>query len=191
MTTPILDGIRFLERQFVVTTVVGSGMFDPVEHGLKPAPFATSGHRGFVRDFSITEGRLFLETLLIGDRATHLRLRYGRARPLLGVHPRLVESFGLQVQYDDLHWPVPFTGAMRIGVGYLHRHVLDFEHPAPLWPYAEAHELRFEEGALIEAADRTEALARAGSELLPHGCARQQARETRARLARVFPWTTT
>jgi len=190
MTTQIRDSIRYQGRFFCIEEATGVGMFTPASHGLKPVPLATACHRGFVCSFSLTDGTLRLEALLLGiDPLSRLRIKYGKATPLLGRPPQLDERFGNAAVYPSLDWPVPLTGGLRLGAGFIHRSLLapDFD---PLWPYEEAHELCFEDGALIEAHDRTEALARL-RQAHPLPARRDLGREAHhALLSQVFPLTT-
>src|SRR5262249_28985845 len=143
------DQVLFEGNSFAVTAVDGTGLFDPTAHGLEPRPASTACYRGDVCRYAVVERRLVLQELELAPQAEPPRLG--------GVEPRDDGHWGSR--YQGLGISVAFTGRLLIGNGdvddlpYLN---MGFW---PAWMYSEVHELTFQAGALLVAADRSAELA--------------------------------
>jgi hypothetical protein len=156
VTAQIPDTLIFKGREFSLTAVDGSGLFDPADHGIEPEALHTACYHGFVVTYAVRDDRLRVASLVLGSQEQPIPLGGVVATP---------GSYKPEWVYRDLDLPVEFTGRVLIGDGeiddrpYLH---MGFW---PAWMYADVHELLFERGALIESADRTGELAAARKRL--------------------------
>ena len=61
MTAQASDQVRHRNQLFALSGVNGSGLFNPSSHGLQPNAGANSScWRGFVCDYGVSDGGLFL-----------------------------------------------------------------------------------------------------------------------------------
>src|SRR5262249_28106356 len=125
----------------------GEGLFDPAEHGMKPVGISTACWRGFVCAYRVEDQALILDNLSV-----HLA---GSAPDLFGIRPNQFEA---GVNYEDLSHKVPYTGGLLIAREFIKELYVHMGfHPA--WKYREVHELVFENGTLIQQADRSDEMA--------------------------------
>ncbi|MFP5352454.1 MAG: hypothetical protein ACLGIB_07825 [Actinomycetota bacterium] len=151
MTAQVHDRMRWRGADFLVVGVDGPPLFDPLEHGLDPAPTTTANWRGWVATYEIRDDRLLLAELTDvghprGPDATNPVLR--------GVEPRQEGERG-PFRYEHLEWPLAFSGRLIIAKGFiqsLYRH-MGF-HPA--WKFEESWELDLDQGRLTSSRDLSE-----------------------------------
>lgn len=146
MTIQVSDTLFYRDKKYAVAGRDGSGMLDPIEHGLKPYSWSTGCRRGFRCHYRINQGRLVLDSLAINHR--------GPAPSLSGVTPRPGKRDGcaFDYTYDDLDYPVRFSGGLLIG----------HDRPKPwhyFWIYREIREAIFVDGILVEEIDRSAQIA--------------------------------
>ncbi|MCY1023223.1 hypothetical protein [Pyxidicoccus sp. MSG2] len=167
--------LHYRERFFFIDAVRGSGLFQPEPHGLHPQVVSIPDVGRYQCTYGVSDGALYLEQFRLRlPYVERLRIRTGRGPRLFGREASvdLDEKERLPVLFQDLHAPIPFTGGMLLGDGYIH--ALDLPEPmrevrrhtahtAICWN--EVHELRFQEGCLTEAHDVSEATARLREEL--------------------------
>lgn len=168
MTAQFPDEIRYRGRLYAITAIDGRGLFDAVEHGLEPGMLSTACWRGVWCRYAVRRGRLTLMAVQLG-RST------APARPLFGVAPHQSSQRDRHPgawQYHRLDAPIPFTGRVLIGAGYVYlgRPAMGF---APAWLYERVHELCFTRGRLTSTHNRSAQLAmvrhRLGTEGLQPG----------------------
>lgn len=147
MTAQIPDTIQFEAVRYSLATVRGSGLFDPAEYGLRPAPRITSCWRGFVCRYAVQDDRLVLDTFLLntGDPAPDL----------FGISPRPKgESSVFDAEYPGLGHLVPFTGRILAGNDFIQELYVHMGfHPA--WKYRQVHQFEFSAGQLTAHRDRS------------------------------------
>jgi len=146
MTGQHPDEVRFEHKRFALTAVDGSGLFDPVQHGIEPRWLGTGCYHGFICHYSVVRRRLVLRQLVLGSD--------GEPAPIGGVRP-VTSDYGWQ--YKKLTMPVAFTGRLLIGNDFVGPGVrMGF---VPAWLFADVRELTFQDGFLHTAADRSAELA--------------------------------
>lgn len=158
MTLQISDGVTYRrpwslrKRMFALAATSGTGLFDPKAHGLTPVDRCTALYRGFFCEYVVGRGRLVLDTL---------NIYLDEVEPeLFGVLPRTEsEGFGWS-SYRALSHPVPFTGGLLIGRDSDKELWWRAGMYTPAWLYHRVHELVFEGGRLVLAADRSREIAR-------------------------------
>lgn len=150
MTTQIPDEVFFERGWFSVAAVDGTGLFDPDAHDLDPMTTSSACWRGYICGYAVSDGHLVVRDLILGSEDPP---------PLIGkIHP-VREDDDARWRYEGLDIPVDFTGRLLIGDGdvddrpYLN---MGFQ---PAWMYSEVHELTFQAGTLVTAADRSAELA--------------------------------
>lgn len=154
MTGQIPDEVRYRKRWFAIAAVDGEGLFEPAQHGLEPGFLGTGCWRGFQARYRIHRRRLSLYDVCMGRRD-------GDRQRLFGVAPvRAVKSHEFEGEwwYRGLAAPVPFTGRMLLGVGFVHIGYLNMGFQ-PAWLFKQVYEVAFEAGRLIRARDRSMAAA--------------------------------
>jgi hypothetical protein len=147
MTAQISDDVVYQDTRYDLAGIGGWGLFDPGEHGLHVGMISTACWRGFICEYAVEEGHLFLTSLQIGaaeppDELFGARVRMGDRAPT----------------YSPIRVPQTFTGGLLLGLGFIHElYVHMGYHPA--WKYQTVLELTFDEGRLEIAKDRSELMA--------------------------------
>jgi hypothetical protein len=94
-----------------------------------------------------------------------LLVQAGRGPLLMGVRAHVDAEDELRVVYAGIHAPMPFSGGLLLGTGYIYGVVLqgraldarrNSNHPALEW--RELHELIFDAGCLVEARNCSDAV---------------------------------
>jgi hypothetical protein len=156
MVTQTPDGLRLDEQELLIVAVNGVGLFDPHAYGLKPAHAYQPCWRGYLSQYSVTEGRLLLDDLRLCLMAPANQDDGPAGQPgpaINGVAPRFAgRSLGLNNTYDWLHLPVPFTGGLLAAAGLVEERYIQLGFQ-PAWHYKTVMELLFENGALTQARD--------------------------------------
>ncbi|HJR44585.1 MAG TPA: hypothetical protein VJ927_03185 [Actinomycetota bacterium] len=155
MTAQAHDRLRWRGGDYLLVGVDGDVLFDPLEHGLNPAPTTTANWRGWVAVYAVRDDRLLLAELTDvgfprGPGASPPALRGVRA-----VGEREHGPF----RYEELDWALDFSGRMIVARGFiqsLYRH-MGF-HPA--WKFEESWELDFDKGRLSGSRELSEEMAR-------------------------------
>ncbi|HEX7167479.1 MAG TPA: hypothetical protein VF230_10910 [Acidimicrobiales bacterium] len=186
MTAQVPDGFVLDGEELSLVGVNGSPLFHPFDHGMLPTAVHTACWRGFIATYGVRDGRLVVTKvvtrLMDGVNGEHT---VESAPALFGVRPVVDEKLAA-LRYDDLDGPVPFTGGLLLGAGFiggLYVH-MGF-HPA--WKYERVLEVLAESGNVTAVHDRSDAMAVVRDEILagkrpePDGRA-----EASARLERMF-----
>lgn len=152
MTAQFPDMVSYRDRSFVLAGIDGNGLFDPLAHGLSPKGKCSACWRGFVVEYVVADGQLDL---------VRLNLSTDENPPLLfGVAPQAKgnDRTILDFAYLDLRRRTQFTGGLLIADDFIRELYVHMGfHPA--WKFREVHELIFDDGRLVEAEDRSEAMA--------------------------------
>ena len=154
MTAQAMDTVLWQGRTWALVGVDGAGLFTPQALGINPVMLHTAAWRGFICGYRVGEDRLTLERLEIGfDHETHERAAAGDAPLIDGVGPTQ-HGGGHAWSYAGLAMPVEFTGGLELGDRFI-RELYVHMGFAPAWKFEEVHELRFDAGRLLSAADRS------------------------------------
>ena len=154
MTAQALDTVRWRGRTWALVGEDGAGLFDPNAFGIAPVALHTAAWRGFICTYAVADDALRLERLEIGlDQAAQVRAEAGDP-PLIGGVAPARHGMGHAWLYDGLALPVPFTGGLRLGDGFI-RELYVHMGFAPAWKFEEVHELRFDAGRLVSAVDQS------------------------------------
>lgn len=169
MTAQIHDVVRWKRRTWQLAGVDGQGLFRPEGAGLNPVMLHTACWRGFVCTYGIERRRLELQRLEIGlDPDAAAAASAGTGARLDGRLP--ASAGGIAWVYDRLTLAVPFSGGLLLGHRFV-QHLYVHMGFAPAWKFEEVHEVLFEDGRLVKAADRSEQMtairARAAGETPP------------------------
>jgi hypothetical protein len=148
MTAQIPDEVVWQGEEYALTGIDGGPLFDPAEHGLELRMISTACWRGHVCTYGVVSDRLELTSLTVGMDDPPAEL--------LGA-PLVPSDYG-EIRYQPLRLPIPFTGGLLIGAGFIHRLYVHMGfHPA--WKYERVHELVFDAGRLTAHHDRSAAMA--------------------------------
>jgi hypothetical protein len=160
MTAQISDIVRYLDRNFSLSGVKGTGLFDPRQHGLEPQMLSTACYRGFICTYRVVDEGLYLEELRVGlSHEQKQAINAGKGPLLFGQKPHTGPDHHSRIMYSGLHSPVAFSGGLLLADGFMRELYVHMGfHPA--WKFREVHELLFEEGMLVEAVDCSAAMAR-------------------------------
>ncbi len=152
MTAQISDPVLYQGKCYDLAGENGTGLFDPGEHGMNPIGKCTACWRGFICAYRVGDQALRLDQLSI--------CLNGPAPVLFGIQPK---SFGAESSlfdfvYEELNYKVPYSGGLLLGLDFIDELYVHMGfHPA--WKYREVHELIFDAGNLIQAADRSKEIA--------------------------------
>ena len=159
MTAQAMDQVRWRDRTWSLVGIDGAGLFDPTALGIQPQMLHTAAWRGYICTYKVEDDELRLERLEIGfDPATQERSVAGDP-PLIGDARPTQQGMGHVWHYDGADLPVPFTGGLRIGYGFI-RELYVHMGFAPAWKFEEVHELRFEAGRLVSTEDQSDEMRR-------------------------------
>jgi hypothetical protein len=150
MTAQAHDTVVWRHQDHLLVGVDGTGLFDPVEHGLQTMATTTANWRGWVARYEVQDRLILMELHDVG-----LSPDQQDTPPILNGVPAQKPGGGWSALYPGLNWPLPFTGHLLIARGFiqsLYRH-MGF-HPA--WKFEESWQLDFDNGTLTRARDLTE-----------------------------------
>ena len=175
MTAQISDQFIYRGKPHSLAGINGSGLFDPVEHGIQPVPISTACWRGYHCTYEVADGSLLLTKVNIGldenDRALAER---GEGPKLFGKVPHRYTVHGYSTDpdtgeeetnwqspdflYDGLREVVPFTGGLLLGNDFIRALYVHMGfHPA--WKFRKVHEVLIEHGRVIKETDRSGEMA--------------------------------
>ena len=149
MTIQIPDRVLYKRRKYELVEVDGEGLFDPEHHNLELRPMHTACWRGFIATYAVKSGELLLRNLDCGSRTE-------AAPPRIGGHLPIGDEWE-QLAYRKIELPMPYTGRLVLGGGEI---LGSFDYVPDLSIYELVHELRFEQGHLVEAKDLSAEVAR-------------------------------
>ena len=86
MTAQLPDTVRYEGQDYDLTGINGDGLFEPLDHGMRPFGQHSECERGYVANYAVKGGRLLLEEVDINLR--------GEAPLLHGVVPSGLASDG-------------------------------------------------------------------------------------------------
>ena len=156
VTAQIPDTVLLEGRELAIAGVQGTGLFDPLDHGLAPRMIHTACWRGYLCRYAVADGELVVDQLTLGAGSTLDEQEITRTTTVLGGHADTSER-GLV--YRDLNRPVPFTGGLLLGAGFVQSTYVHMGfHPA--WKFEQVAELLAEGGRVTAVADRSEEMAR-------------------------------
>ncbi|MFB8277968.1 hypothetical protein [Nocardia colli] len=180
MTAQASDAVLFEGDRFAVTAVDGTGLFDPVAHGLEPRGFKTSCYRGYICRYAVVGQRLVLRDLELGSPDESARLD--------DVRPQQ-DKDGWSWHYRGLDISVAFTGRLLIGNGHIpNRPYLNMGF-WPAWMCGNVYELTLRAGALLSAVDCSAAVAATRADIITTAHRPAAGESTEAWIARTFSLT--
>lgn len=110
MTLQIQDTLLYRGKKYSIVFHQGEGLFSPWALGFQPTALHSGCWRGTIARYKTRQGQLFLDQLTIGDRNEFYP-------EINGVFPELSRHHS--ATYKNLDRPVPFSGYLRIGRGYI------------------------------------------------------------------------
>jgi hypothetical protein len=175
MTAQISDTFRYRGQAHALAGINGSGLFDPVQHGIRPAAVSTACWRGYHCRYEVADGMLLLTEVYLGlgeeDLATAER---GEGPKLFGKVPKRCTVGGIRSEpgagaveidrdspefgVDGLREIVAFTGGLLLGDDFVEEMYVHMGfHPA--YKFRIVHELIFAGGRLTAEHDRSAQMA--------------------------------
>jgi hypothetical protein len=154
MTAQISDHVVYQGRPYTLVEVDGSGLFEPSAHGLQVRMMTTACHRGYVCEYAVEDGQLFLTFVQIGS-----------SEPPEELFGAPLHDAGLAAQYGPLRVPQGFSGRLLLGAGFIHELYEHIGHH-PAWKYSTVLELMFSNGQLEAVSDQCEAMAQRRAKVL-------------------------
>lgn len=155
MTAQISDLLLHRGVEWTIIGIKGTGLFDPKEHGLVPVSMSSNCWRGFHCGYVIEEEQLRLGRVTLSVAAElKVALSQGRGPTLFGSRLRWTRS-NREEEGDvlvDPPAPIPFTGGLLLGDGFLPRLAVNMGFPAA-WKFQSVRELLFENGLLLDDRD--------------------------------------
>ena len=149
-----MDLVEWRGKTWSLVGIDGVGLFDPTALGIQPRMLHTAAWRGYICTYKVEDDELRLERLEIGfDPETHER-SVADDPPVIGDARPTRQGSGYVWLYDGADQPVPFSGGLRIGHGFI-RELYVHMGFAPAWKFEEVYELRFEDGRLTAAEDQS------------------------------------
>lgn len=164
MTAQMQDTVVYLGSQFDLAGINGTGLFVPQTYGLLPHASCTACWRGYLCEYCVQDGALLLMDLYVNNARKRKDGSYERCSPppiagKAALQSREHEpgtSFSLENYfwffYKELGLPIQFAGSMLLAQDFIRELYVHMGfHPA--WKYKTVHELVFENGQLVGAAD--------------------------------------
>lgn len=175
MTAQLSDRVEYVGTRYSVAGINGSGLFNPEEHGIKPASVSTACWRGYHCNYAVADNTLWLRTVYVGlglqDRQ---KAKLGKGPLLFAQVPSRYNRGGESVssrnanlsedwvssdyRYEGLNEAVAFTGGLLIGDQFIREMYVHMGfHPA--YKFETVLELVFESGQLVKATDCSDKMA--------------------------------
>ncbi|MGB8355689.1 MAG: hypothetical protein WCD79_17450 [Chthoniobacteraceae bacterium] len=154
MTAQINDSVFHRKIKFSLVGISGEGLFEPEQHGLKPAGGCSACWRGYFTHYTVINDQLFLKDLnvfLSTEEST--TATQGNGKQLFGIKP-VKSTFLGTFSYDNILSPAPFTGGLLLADGFIRELYVHMGfHPA--WKYQTVRELILDNGLIVEEFDRS------------------------------------
>ncbi|MES2583199.1 MAG: hypothetical protein V4627_10825 [Pseudomonadota bacterium] len=155
MTTQATDSATFRGKKYLVCGVDGPELVVPTEFGLKPEMPSTACYRGWMAEYSIDKSLTLSDLYVFHDAGLPVKNRTPNGPKINGVEPQEPNSYlGFNCLYKNLNVPLTFTGGMLLSNGFIRELGANMGFH-PFWKFEELHELTFEHGSLISAADKS------------------------------------
>jgi hypothetical protein len=177
MTTQVQHSITYRKQGYALAATSGSGLFNPHDYGIHPVALDTANWRGYLCQYSVSNGELHLEHLNVGlsehDKAMAER---GEGPVLFGQLPKLrrvtisAYNVGNNMQLEELtldrgydynfqKLTVPFSGGLLLANDFISKFMGYMPAYHPAYEFKEVHELVFEKGRLIKEANHSRTMA--------------------------------
>lgn len=165
MTAQFNDIFNYHGVKYAIAGISEGELFAISSLNLRPVMASTACWRGYIAHFAIADSHLTLDALDVRlARDANGERKQG---PVInGVKPteRKGEHDMFNNHYKNLHYPVPYTGGVLLGDGFIRELYVHMGfHPA--WKYKRVMELIFEAGTLTAEFDRSERVAEIRNEL--------------------------
>lgn len=156
MTAQVSDRIDVDGATYALCGISGTGLFDPVDHGVLPRPISTACWRGFVCHYAVRDGMLRLAELHLGLGAEVDGAQVGVGTPLLGA-PAAEVNREYVFRWDALD--VAFTGTLLAGDRFV---ASTYVHMGftPAWKFERVLRLEVDGGRVTRIEDLSEQMAR-------------------------------
>ncbi|MBD2441313.1 MULTISPECIES: hypothetical protein [Nostoc] len=182
MTAQISDRVLYHQKFCDITGINGSGLFEPLQYGVKPVMISSACWRGYYCTYEVADKSLFLTQLNIGlSEADQLKAEQGDGLKLFGKTPARYTEYGQRIHLTsnktETHWEssdfkidgirelIPFTGGLLLGNDFIRQMYVHMGfHPA--YKFRTVYELIFDHGQLVEEHDRSSQMAQL-REMLP------------------------
>ncbi len=152
MTAQINDRVFHRKVNFELAGTEGAVLFDPLEHGLAPEMRSTDCYRGYHVQYTIGEGELFLQRVIVGlPFADGQAVESGGGPVLFGRRPRRAAG-GWGWVFDGLRRPLRFTGSMLLCADFIEELYVHMGFQPP-WKFRDVRELSFDGGRLTSEVD--------------------------------------
>jgi hypothetical protein len=149
MTTQIPDTIIYKGEKYYRIDFLGQMLAKPQDFGMQPDMMHTACILGFFSTYEITDDGIYLKEMT-------LREERGNYKPIDGVNPVFGIFIGNPATYKNINIRISFTGKMRLAKDIIeerHNHAAPYQKPSA---FKTVIDLKFEDGHLIEAKDRSE-----------------------------------
>lgn len=160
MNTRPIDRFDYCEKQYFLAGISGDILFNPCLYGLKLTPPNSACWHGYQAWYQVRGGALRMKSLKVWSEEVETLplLLYGAP-----FHLREGEDVGalfadFDGAYEDCPEPVPFTGGLLLGRGFVPEYAL-IRRPSPVLKFRRLHELIFSRGRLVKAQDCSHQIA--------------------------------
>lgn len=155
MTAQVPDTVEVDGVDHALVGVAGNGLFEPFAHGAEPRMMHTGCWRGFICHYAVRDDVLHLASLDLGAGSLVDGVTAKPGMPWLGA---VAEPLGGHVRYRFAALPVPFTGTLLAGDGFVRETYVHMGH-ASAWQYERVVELVVDGGRVTERRDRSAEMA--------------------------------
>jgi len=145
MTVQEPDRVLYKRRKYELVAADGEGLFDPEQLHSELRPPHTACWSGYIATYVVKYGDLLLRDL-------ECWIDPDSPPPSIGGHLPVAANEWGELAYRKLELPMLYTGRLALGGGEI---LGSFDYVPDLSIYELVHELRFENGRLVEAIDRS------------------------------------
>lgn len=152
MTAQIPDTIIYKGEKYNRIDVFGQRLAKPQDFGMQPYAMHTACIFGFFSTYKITDDGIYLKEMTLKEER-------GNYKPIDGVNPVFEIFIGNPATYKNINIRISFTGKMRLAKDFIEKryeHSTIYQKPSA---FKTVIDLKFEDGHLIEAKDRSEEVA--------------------------------
>ncbi len=157
MTAQVRDSVEYGGTRWVLVEAQGHGLFEPGQVGVRARKFMSACWRGYVCSYTVADGGLYLERLVIGLEEEQLRSAAESGSPFLAGTPTRNTKYAYT--FSGMHAPVPFSGRLfLLAAGAAQAPRADSGMPEPA-EHEHITELNFQSGHLTSAAHGSDVMA--------------------------------
>ena len=160
MTAQASDQVLHQGKRFALALFSDDGLFSPSKYGYNPVMASTACYRGYLSEYEIKNGSLFLKNFYISNRESFWPFSKKKKPPILnGIKAEESDmNFCGDWVFRNVHLPVKYTGGLILAREFIESLYIHIGFQSP-WKYEEVIEILFDDGQVISENDLSSQIA--------------------------------